>query len=349
MVARWVGRRRASTVRSPNGEPGSLVAVRVRWCAGTTGVAGALLRHYDAGFREQGFSIAEIMAGFLRRATRQGRSVTVVLDDLSAGCPEIGPVVRALTAPERFLPEGVDHAVPIALILAGTSGARGAASQIAREGLPPPRHFHLPAYPPEVIRRIIAERYAVAVGAEPADALVERLAGRVELEGRGASRALELLRRELLEEESIPRMVPVRPERWASATFLEPHMAAALAATGVGVVVELGALRATAGRLARSSGERPLAPTTFWRRIVRLEQAGLLTREVRSGGQGGSRCQLRLLGPLPVPGQAIRRRGTLPASARCPYEGVAPVPTAPEGVPGVAGWSGRSAPGAAAR
>ena len=52
------------------------------------------------------------------------------------------------------------------------------------------------------------------------------------------------------------------------------------------------------GALAREAGQRPLPATTLWRRIVALERAGYVRREVRPGGAGGTLSVVRLLTPI---------------------------------------------------
>ncbi|HEV2449168.1 MAG TPA: AAA family ATPase, partial [Thermoplasmata archaeon] len=81
---------------SASSERGRVVAVPVRWCHGTVGVASALLRAFDEGFGGRGFSVAEIMAGFLRRLLRDGRRVAILLDDAGSAGPELRPILRAL-------------------------------------------------------------------------------------------------------------------------------------------------------------------------------------------------------------------------------------------------------------
>src|SRR5690348_12753095 len=57
-VARLAARRCADTLRrDAGGPPPLLVTVRVRWCRGTQGVAGALLQRLDEGFEPRGFPV----------------------------------------------------------------------------------------------------------------------------------------------------------------------------------------------------------------------------------------------------------------------------------------------------
>jgi len=335
LLARWVARETAMHRRGPDGRIPHVVATRVRWCSGSTAVAGSLLRTYDEGFREHGFSIAEVMAGFIRRSLREGRPVTVLLDDLSAGCPEVGPIVRALVHPERFLPEGVEGSVPVQVILAGSGGARGAFAQVEREGVGLSRRIRLPPYSAEELRRIIEDRARSALGGPTPEGLVERLTQRAMSEGRGASRALELLRLELSDDEPYLSAPPSISLGALFPSELGRRVLRALSAAGPSGPVDLATVRAVESRLARASGDRPLAPTTFWRQIIRLEQAGVISREVRSGGPGGSRSRIRLLSPAPDGRAVTGPRGTPPRFA-------------PTAFPFEPGWRARSSRAGAA-
>ncbi|HTT25493.1 MAG TPA: AAA family ATPase, partial [Thermoplasmata archaeon] len=100
-TARLAARRLLESYRRdrPGATAPLLVAVRVRWCAGSHGVATALLQSLDDGFSGQGFPVVEIVAGFLRRLTRLGRPAIVVLDDVGPDTPDLAPILRGLLAP----------------------------------------------------------------------------------------------------------------------------------------------------------------------------------------------------------------------------------------------------------
>ena len=82
--------------------------------------------------------------------------------------------------------------------------------------------------------------------------------------------------------------------------------------------------------LAQEQGARPLPTTTLWRRIVRLEQAGYVRREIRPGGSGGTLSLVRVLTPIEEWVTTDLRPGTRPAVG--PYAGSA----APSGAAGSA-------------
>src|SRR5215469_86807 len=137
-TARLAARRLLEAYRRerPGAASPLLVAVRVRWCAGTHGVATALLQSLDDGFSGQGFPVIEIVAGFLRRLGRLGRPAIVVLDDIGPDTPDLAPILRGLLAPLRFLPEGVDAAPPIWTIVAGDLDRSGPGTARRTPGLP---------------------------------------------------------------------------------------------------------------------------------------------------------------------------------------------------------------------
>lgn len=299
-------RRRADGIRP------RVVAVRVRWCAGSTGVAAELLRHFDDGFHERGFSTSEILAGFLRRALREPLPLVVVLHDVSAGAPDLGPIVRALCRPRQFLPEGVDAAPVERLLLAGTSTGPGLSGPLGELSGSGSGAVVLDPYSAEDLSAILTDRATRALGTPPSAGLVERIVRHAQLEGRGAARAIELLREELLGE-AAPSFGALSTSRASHPVLtVERAMLDALAQACARGPVEVASLRALADRLAVAQGARSMPVTTFWRRLVRLEQAGLISREVRSGGPGGSRSKVRLLrpvrswGPIRDP-QGIRR------------------------------------------
>jgi hypothetical protein len=284
--------REASLVRP------ALLRVRVAEATGTQGVASGLLRGLDSGFEPRGFPVAEILAGFLRRLARDRRAAVVVLDDIGAGAPDLGPVVRALLSPTRFLPEGADVPPTLWTILAGRSDAEAAWSRIHRAGLP--RSSRVFLRPPEsaTIRAAITDRAQRALGHPAPTDLVDRIVARTVREGRGISRGIDLLRREMLG--PTPIRTPAASLGGATAPpSVEPRVLEALERATRGRPATLGEIRAWEVRLAAAEGTRPLPATTLWRRMVRLQAAGLIRRDVRPGGPGGTLSTIELLGPVP--------------------------------------------------
>ncbi|MCI4335456.1 MAG: hypothetical protein L3K04_07520 [Thermoplasmata archaeon] len=313
LLARTAAQRWLRTGTSRSGPSGRTVAVRVRWCAGTVGVASALLRAYDEGFGGRGFSVAEIMAGFLRRMVRERRLVAVVLDDASAASPELRPVLHALLRPGEFLPEGMTGSPSWAVLVAGSLPAPALNRELDSLGWVAEERLTLAPYSPPEVRSIVEDRSRRALGHPPAPEWVSRLAEQVVHEGAGANRALDLLREQLLGPERLAR--PFGPREIPAITSVEPRLLAALARATAAGPCELRSVRRWEQTLARAEGRSPLALTTFWRRMVRLEQMGVLSRELRSGGPGGSRSRIHLHRPLAAGRPELRDWRTPPRNA----------------------------------
>jgi hypothetical protein len=313
-VARYAARAVADELpREEGADRPLLTAVRVRQCRGAQGVAAALLTQLDAGFQGRGFHVTEIIACFLRRLRRAGRPVFVVLDDLGPAVGDLGVVVRALTEPDRFLPEGQEELPPIWLVLAGPPEATSVWTAVARCRFPGAHRVVLDAYPAEARAAILTDRAARAFGRPPPEPWMERLLARVDRHGLGISAAMDLVRREIGGQLG---WSPHRSDRVVDAEppYIEPHLWAALAQLGERPPITIAELRRLEGVTARQLGARPLPPTTFWRRIVRLESIGVVHREVRSGGAGGTRSLVGLLHPIPHPDWTATRE-TRPADA----------------------------------
>jgi hypothetical protein len=298
-VARLAARRllEAANREGPPNSP-ALIRVRVAGATGTQAVAAGLLCGLDSGFEPRGFPVAEIVAGFLRRLARDGRAAVIVLDDIGPGAPDLVPVLRALLSPARFLPEGVDTAPTLWTILAGRSDAEAAWSRLHRAGLPRSSRIVLRPPEPSTIRAAVFDRAQRALGHPPPTDLVERVVRRADREGRGIGRALELLRRELLGPSPATATTSLSPTGSVTAP-VEPRVFLALERATRGRPATLGEIRAWETRLASEEGVRPLPATTLWRRMVRLQAAGIIRRDVRPGGPGGTRSTIELVGPIP--------------------------------------------------
>lgn len=312
-VARRAAREASDRLREAGHEGARVLRVRVARQRGTHGVASSLLRLLDDGFEGRGFPVAEILAGVLRRVRRLGRPTLVVLDDIGLAGPDLAPVVRALAEPDRFLPEGESGLPPLWTILAGTTeGLHGSLAGVTgRYSVSP--FVELAAYDPRVLRTIARDRALRSLGRDPPARLVELVVARSVADGGGARRAFDVLRRELL---------GVGPE--AAGRFdlragvpVEPHVVEAIGQASRGPLARLAEVRRWEAKFARQAGRAPLPTTTLWRRIVRLEQAGYLRREIRTGGPGGTLSVLRLLTPTEEWVTAART-GTRPVAGASP-------------------------------
>lgn len=327
-VARRAAREVLELVRAARAEPPprSLV-VRTPLLRGTHGVATALLQKLDEGFDGRGFPVSEILAGLLRRLRREGCSTVVVLDDVGVGGPDLAPILRAFAQPDRFLPEGESGVPPIWAVLAGSwEGLRAVESAVApRLSVGP--SVRLREYPETALRAIVRDRAERALGHPPPPDVVERVVRRSVEDGGGAQRAIDLLRRELLGVTFREVRDGVLSARLRGIS-VEPWLVRAIGAAARGRTARLGDVKRLEAELAEAHGARPLPTTTLWRRIVRLEQAGYVRREIRPGGNGGTLSLVRVLTPVDEWVTTTHRLGNRPADA--PWDGSV-APAAPVG------------------
>lgn len=315
-VARAAARALVARSRGSSAEAEIRVyTVRTRGCRTGLGVASALLRHFDPGFDGRGFSVVEVLAGFLRRLHRDRREALLVLDDIGIGGPDLTVLLRAFSDPERFLPEGESGVPAIRVLLVGRregleGAARGFGPRLPREG-----RVTLAPYSPSELGAILRDRMERALGRSAPEPVLERILGRVRRDGCGISRAMDLVRREVLGSTAIHPGSAYRPLDARLDLSIEQHVVRALARAAGRESVPLRDIRRWERILARAEGTRPLPTTTFWRRIIRLEQAGYVRREIRTGGIGGTQSILHFLSPVREWFSAPSVRGTPPGSA----------------------------------
>ena len=298
-VARRAARETIERLRATCAEPVARSwTLRVRDRRGTHGVATGLLQLLDEGFDGRGFPVAEILAGFLRRVRREGRPTVLVLDDLSGSEPDVAPILRAIGAPDRFLPEGEVGLPPFWTIVAGTPDALARLHSRLYDRFPFGPFVRLEPYDERELATIVRDRAERALRRPAPNALTHRIVARTIEDGGGATRAIELLRRELLRGSLSGLDRPLASLGAFAGVLIEPHVVRAIVAASQGCAAPLGEVKRWEADLARAQGVRPLPTTTLWRRIVRLERAGYLKREIRTGGNGGTRSLVRVLTPI---------------------------------------------------
>lgn len=280
--------------------PGGAVRVRVALpeVHGAQGAAGELLRGLDPEYEPRGFPVADLMAGFLRRLRSAGRPAVVVFDDLGPDAPDLARVCAALLDPDGFLPEGGDGVPAIAVLLAGSPEGLHVIGKEKLGRRLEPRTLRLLPYSEAELAAIVQDRAERSLGRSVPAEWVERVVRKVRRDNGSAVRAIELLRRELVTRYA-SEVGPVYPVPGVTPSIpIEPPLWHALEQLEEGMPVRIGELRNRARQAARTRGELPIAATTFWRRIIRLERAGVLRRSVRTGGSGGSLSTVVLAQPL---------------------------------------------------
>ncbi len=256
-VARRAARTVADLVRAGTGAGvPQVLPIRTAGLRGTHGVACALLRYLDGGFDGRGFSVIEIIAGFLRRLRRESRPAVLILDDIGLGGPDLGPVLRALGNPDRFLPEGESGIPPTWTILAGTPEGVGAAESSTGGGYSIGRPVGLSPYSDRVLGAIVRDRAERALGRPVAPTLVARVVSKAVEEGASAGFAFDLLRRELTGGGRAGRArLPFG--LYSPPVSVEPHVVRAIESAVQGREARLGEVRRWEAELAQSEGRRP--------------------------------------------------------------------------------------------
>jgi hypothetical protein len=297
-VARRAAREVSDRLRATSSGPlPRLLMLRVAGLRGAHGVASALVQRLDEGFDGRGFPVPEILAGFLRRIRRDARPTVLVLDDVRVGGPDLAPVVRALGDPDRFLPEGESGLPPFWTIVAGTAEGLASLATAVRGRFSFGPFVSLRPYDQHALGTIVADRVDRALGRPAPSGFVTRIVARAVEDDGGARRAIDLVRRELLGHFS-QSQGPRSSERAEFGVAVETRVVRAIGEASRGDSARLGDVRRWEAELAREQGRRPLPTTTLWRRIVRLEQAGYVRREIRTGGSGGTRSLVRVLTPI---------------------------------------------------
>lgn len=274
----WAGGRPSS-----EGSEGVVQAIiRPADVHGAQGAAGELLRALDPDYELRGFPVSELLAGFLRRLRRSRRPAVVLFDELGPGAPDLSRLVAGLVDPDGFLPEGGEGIPPIAVLMAGLPEALRALAKSRLPGLIGSRTLGLPPYTESELTVIVRDRAERSLARPVPAEWVERVVRRAVRENGSATRAVEVLRRELVGPD-ISEVGPVYARAYVGTEIsIEPPLLSALGQLEEGIPVRMGELRHRATRLARTRGEAPMPATTFWRRIIRLERAGLVRRTVRT-------------------------------------------------------------------
>ena len=256
----------------------------------------ALFRQIDPAIQLGGASTEFLSMLLLRRLRSLARSALVWLDQVHA-TGEFGRVARALARPQEVLPEGTDGLPPLLLVASGSREIVPEVADTVRVAAPPLQGadlletlraraalaFQTPPLP-EVLRAwadlTVASGWGLAM---VGDLLVEAGA---RAEARGSFRVE-------LQDVALPSSLP-RHGRDAEG-FGQTILEVLRTATGS---LTAGELRRRVAEGCTSSGMRAPTPARLWRHVVGLERKGIVRREVRLGGSGGSRTLVSLTGEV---------------------------------------------------
>lgn len=338
VLARFVARRLADQLaNSEGGARPMLLDVPVGLVHGTHGVATRLLQAFDEGFSGRGFPANEILAGFLRRLRRSGRPAVIVLDGIGPAAPDLAPVLRGLSDPDRFLPEGQEGIPPLWTLAAGRSEGLAAVATLRASALALPP-VELTPYGAAELFEVLADRASRALGHPAPPAALELIVRRALGREAPMPAAVDALRA-LFGSGEADRPGLTSADGQPPASDVEPRLLSLIEELSLRGPARVGRLRQAEAELALRQGHRPLPATTFWRRLVRLEAAGLVRRSVRPGGPGGTSSVVELLAPA---GSLRSTLGRSPRSAAASFgaAGRSPAPSAGLSRPGRVGPGG---------
>lgn len=275
------------------GEP-LQVRVEVSECRSPAALATAIFRSIDPTFEGRGASAEYLCLLLHRRLRTMGRPTILWLDQVrSAG--ELGRVARCLACPEQLLPEGTAGLPTMLLVTSGDE-------ELVSEEVPSVRARLAPLQGRELVSAIML-RASLAFQAPPSMEAVVSIADLALAQGWGLSMVGELLleagkRAEArggrwleVEDVALPSLLPRARQR--SAGFDAVLLEVLRNAKGA---LSVGALRSQAVEHCKAAGIRSPTGAFLWRHLVGLEKSGVVSREVRVGGSGGSRTMVSLTG-----------------------------------------------------
>jgi RecA/RadA recombinase len=293
VAAHLVGTDQARLTRpEPKGTP-LLLRADVSACRTPLALVTALFRDIDPAFIGRGASTEFLTLLLLRRIRTVARPTIIWLDQIRPSGLDVSRVLRPLAHPEQLLPEG-PAGLPAMLLVAS-----GAADVLPDD--PEVVHTELRPLPARDLCKAIMTRANLAFNAPPSLEAVEAIASLSISRGWGLSMVGELLaeagrRAEArggrwleVEDVALPASLP-RAGRDAS-SFEAVLLEVLRAATGVTTV---GKLKRALDARCQEAGLRQPTQARLWRHLVGLERKGLVRREVRVGGAGGSRTEVAL-------------------------------------------------------
>ncbi|MDE1838190.1 MAG: hypothetical protein KGJ23_16460 [Euryarchaeota archaeon] len=252
----------------------------------------ALFHQVDPAIQLGGASTEFLSMLLLRRLRTLARPAVVWLDQVhSTG--ELGRVAWALARPQEVLPEGTDGLPPLLLVASGSREVIPEAADTVRVAVPPLQGadllealraraalaFQTPPLP-EVLRAwadlTVASGWGLAI---MGDLLAEAGA---RAEARGSFRVE-------LQDVALPSSLPRHGQD--AEGFGQTILEVLRTATGS---LTAGELRRRVTEACASSGMRAPTQARLWRHVVGLERKGVLHRDLRMGGAGGTQALIWL-------------------------------------------------------
>ena len=261
------------------------------------GVATAILRKFNVDFSPAGYPTGQVAQWALRRISVQTRPVIVWLDQVHENTRIMAEALEPLLEPERFMETGAEFP-PILVVVSGTGKANLGSWA---EGHPT-KWIHIPLLPRSVLEEIVVER-ARGLGCEISPGAVSKVLDIMVTLGRGLSIMGEILQVSVVQatEKSGRAITPsdiissrVRARGKANRRALEVRVLEVIREAGGQVT--MGELMEQVTRDLTQTGEAHRTASTLRRLAVRLEQLGLVERQVTLGGEGGTHSTLSLPG-----------------------------------------------------
>lgn len=249
-------------------------------------------RHFDESFLGSGYS-SSALSELLRRRLRSEEGPVLVWVDNARDLPNFSNFWHGLLSGLEELPEGS------ALVISGsfdpTAGVPSVGALVQRIELPAPG----PEEILDLLREIAREGFVVP----PEEEVLKVIALRARSAGIGLEGAIEMLEeagvraeerslaRVSISEVGRPRGIDRRRDpRQVAAAILQ-------SLSGRAPSLEIGVLQRSVGEWFGREGIGPPSPSLIRRHVGMMERAGVLTRTISLGGNGGTRSVVRLRSP----------------------------------------------------
>ena len=293
-VARWLVDSASAHIARPGAKGVPLVLhVDATACRTPLALVSALFRGIDPTFVGRGASTEFFTLLFLRRIRTVGRPAIIWFDQVPSKPAEIGRVLSSISEPARLLPEGPEGLPEMLVVTSGGSDPIPGAVGALRTALPPLLGQDL--------RQAIMARATAAFAVAPSSEAIRALADLSVARGWGLSTVGELLAEAGRRAEArggrrlevADVALPAYPPRHSfDVEGFEASLLEVLRGARGGIPV--GELRQSVATRCRERGAPAPGHARLWRHLVALERRGLVQREVRLGGPGGSSSLVHL-------------------------------------------------------